>query len=290
MKVSKKQDKDSGQTQENVGRPLSQESRQKKTVPEKRKVGTKAESKTGFPFRQSSGNKSNNTSVKGRKATSKTNGAMPVPKPTKSRNWTAEALKRLKVTPEQLSKVPEISDLFKEAKGGLKGCIQAMRFAIQDETIATFLRKYDSIPEIDRTRLSWEAIAVAAGLDTRLLAGAIMVALKEKSVTSVNIIALTSHPDVMRSTVKYAQSPSGEKDRSMVHLAQGYLPSPKPPTFIGKALFGMPDNLSALGKGRDDAEDGTPMSENEVIDQLFPSPVKTQEKLVAIRQRLLPTG
>jgi hypothetical protein len=218
---------------------------------------------------------------------------MPVPKLTKPRDAGALALKRLGVSPEKLASVPQVTPLFKQAEGGLKAVISAMRFATQDEIIGAFLKKYDSVSEDDRKRLPWEAFAISAGVDLRHLAGAIMVAMSEASVSAVKIIALSAHPVVMEKTVEFAKLPGGEKDRTSIHQALGFLPSPKGPTFIGKAVFGSPQSLSGvgkLGKGEDDDDDGDgpSLSTDELIDQLFPSPVKTQEKVVQIRQRLLP--
>ena len=166
-----------------------------------------------------------------------------------------------------------------------------MRFCSDDETIGTFLSKYDSIPECDRIRLPWEAIAVAAELNIPQLIGAIILAMQTTSATMVKVIAFAGHPKLMAARVKYGQLPSGEKDRGAIDTALGFLPSPKGPTFIGKAIFGgAGGNLGSSGsKGDDDTEDGQLVSDTDSsYDDLFPSPNEIQEKLVPIRQRLLP--
>lgn len=156
-----------------------------------------------------------------------------------------------------------------------------MRFCAQDEVIAAFLKKYDSIPAGDRKNLPWEAIALAAKIDIQRLTGAILFALQAASVNIVKVIALSSHPTIMRRTVEFAQLPSGEKDRSMMHQALGFLPSPKGPTFIGKAVFGP-----SAGKEKDESVDAEIFDGDDDIDELFPAPSAMQEKLVPIRQRL----
>jgi hypothetical protein len=207
-----------------------------------------------------------------------------VPKRLSQRDQTADALKRLKISPEQVAKVPQITPIFKKAEGGLKGVLDAMRFCREDETIAQFLRKYDSISGVDRERLPWEAIAIKAKIDIQQLTGAIMFALQASSANIVRMLAWSAHPAVMQKTIDYAKLPSGEKDRSMLHTGLGWLPSAKGPTFIGKqvAVFGgreSTENNPAAPVSTFDGDDD--------LDQLFPSSSDMQQKLVPIRQRLL---
>lgn len=165
------------------------------------------------------------------------------------------------------------------ADGGLRSVLDAMRFSAQDEVIAAFLKKYDSIPTGDRESLPWEAVALAAKLDLHRLTGAILFALQAASVNIVKVIALSSHPAVMQATVDFAKLPSGEKDRTMVHQGLGFLPSPKGPTFIGKAVFGP-----SGGKEKEEPTEAAMFDGDDDIDELFPSPSAMQEKLVPIRQ------
>ena len=198
------------------------------------------------------------------------------------RNRTAEALKRLKVKPESLAAAPQITPFFQNAEGGLPAVLDAMRFSAEDPEIATFLKKYDSIPLSDRERVPWEAIALAANVDLRRLAGSVLFALRDMSVSTVKMIAFSNHPKVMQKTVDYAMMPSGDKDRTMVHRGLGFLPDPKGPTFIGKAVFGP----STGKEGAEPAETAT-FGEDDDLDELFPPSNSMQEKLVPIRQRLL---
>lgn len=171
--------------------------------------------------------------------------------------------------------------MFRNADGGLDAVLDAMRFSSGDETISTFLKKYDSLPIGDRERLPWEAIAIAAKLDLRQLAGAMMFALNEASVSTVKIIALSSHPKVMQKTIDYAMLPGGDRDRTIVHRALGFLPDPKGPTFIGKAVFGP------SGERQEQENRGTTFDGEDDLDDLFPPATAMQEKLIPIRQLLL---
>ena len=211
--------------------------------------------------------------------------AMPVPKLSAKQDRVRQALKRLGVDPEQVESAPQITPLLKNADGGLKQVIGAMRFAPNDESIREFLAKYDSIPSGDRERLPWEAIALSVGLDMNALLGAIMFALQNHSVNTVKLIAVTSHPKVTKARVKYALLPSGEKDRFALDTAMGFLPSPKGPTFIGKAIFGGAPQ-TANEKDEDGTQEGVFVDDGD-LDSLFPPSNAMQEKLVPIRQKLL---
>jgi hypothetical protein len=201
-------------------------------------------------------------------------------------------MKRLGVTPDQVAEVDQITPIFKNAEGGLKAVLEAMRFSSQDETIGAFLKKYDSIPERDHPLLRWEAIGIAAEIDMKELAGAIILAMQAASATTVKVIAFSGHPKIMEARVKYGQLPSGEKDRWAIDTALGFLPTTKGPTFIGRAIFGgAGSNLGSVPKGDDDSEDSTPSSVMDIdseYNDLFPSPGEIQEKLVPIRQKMLP--
>ncbi len=190
----------------------------------------------------------------------------------------------MRVTAKELEAAPQITPLLKKADGGLKRVLMAMRLA-QDEVISVFLEKYDAIPARDRDSLPMEAVALAAGVDVSHLLGSIMMALQAQAVNAVKIIAMTSHPKITQARVRFGQLAGGERDRTALDTAMGFLPSPKGPTFIGKAIFGSGKNvMEQQGAGDDDdASDDSPD-----VDRLFPPANAMQEKLTPIRQRLLP--
>jgi hypothetical protein len=130
------------------------------------------------------------------------------------------ALQRLGVSEEALAAAPAITPLLKRAEGGLRHVLTAMRFA-PDEVITAFLRKYDSIPIGDRECLPMEAIAFAAGVDINHLLGSIMLAFQAQAVNTVKILAMTAHPAITKARVKYAQMPSGKKDRAALDTGDG---------------------------------------------------------------------
>jgi hypothetical protein len=199
-----------------------------------------------------------------------------------------EALQRIGVTAQQLNEAPQITSLLKRAEGGLPQVLAAMRFS-SDALVVTWLRKYDSIPVGDRERLSIEAIAVAAGVNINYLFGSIMMVLHQQSVNTSRIIAMTSHPKITEARVRYGLLPLGERDRTALDVAMGFLPRPKGPTFIGQAVFAGSNNGKAVFGSGDDNEEGELIDGDAVdLDKIFPAANIMQEKLTLIRQRIPP--
>ena len=216
------------------------------------------------------------------------NDALPVPKPEVRRDRTKEAIKRLKIKPEQLAKCPPISLMIKECiKGGFDTALRAMRFVADDPLVASFLEKYDSIPESDQERIPWEAVVLAAKIDANQLLGTILFAVQSESVNRVKFITLSHFPDIVRKAVDFAMLPGGEKDRMAFYQASGMIPSPKGPTFIGKAIFSNSQSSQADEVEEAPSAPTFTMEQNE--NHLFPSATDIQNKLVPIRQRTLPS-
>jgi len=184
----------------------------------------------------------------------------------------------------------------KNAEGGLKAVLGAMRFSSHDPSIAAFLEKYDSMPAGDRERVPWEAIGLAAGVNLPLLGWAAIAAVEQHSAGVTKMLLVSSQPKIMKARIKYGLLPSGEKDRTAAQMASGVIPSPKGPTFIGKAIFGSGNqtmNAQGAGKGdEDDEEDGVVLDADgdPDLDFLFPPSNDIQQKLIPIRQRMLEDG
>ena len=297
MQPSSKPSESSGLNQENDETLLSPSSPQKKTR-SKSKPETQADPlKTGLES-STLKKKSDHANGNGEKSTEKQDNQslLPVPKPLpKPVDRAQQALKRLGVDVLALRSAPEITPLLKNAQGGLKAVLGAMRFTAEDPSIAAFLEKYDSVPAGDRERVSWEAIALAAGVDLRVFLGSIMLALQSQAVNTVKIIAMTNHPKITAARVKYGLLPSGEKDRTALDTAMGFLPSPKGPTFIGKAVFGSGGGGggSAPAQMEDDdldEEDTFVDAEKVDLEKFFPSSNAIQQKLIPVRQKMLEDG
>lgn len=186
------------------------------------------------------------------------------------------------VKPEQLRTAPDISSILKETRHGIKLAIGALRFSSND-AVKDFLKKYDTMPVQDREHVPIEAIALAVGVDIRLLLGEIMLSVREHSVSRVKIIALASHPEVIKSRVKFAKQVGGYRDRDALDTMLGALPRPNAATFIDKVFFGKPE---AEKKEAEEVED-EPMTDE---DWIFPDASEIQDRIQPMRQRLLEEG
>jgi hypothetical protein len=193
------------------------------------------------------------------------------------------ALRRLGVSAKELAAAPAITPLLKRADGGIKATLAAMRFS-NEPVIRAFLAKYNSLSGHDQKHLPLEAIALAAEINVVHLFGAILLALRMQAVNTVKIIAMTAHPKITQARVEYGQLPLGERDRTALDVAMGFLPSPKGPTFIGKAIFGPGENVMDQQRGDEADEDGYAEPD---LDRLFPPANAMQQKLQLVRQRTI---
>jgi hypothetical protein len=280
---------DSGQIEPKPERQKSPESPPQKTKLAKSKVQ---------PIRDLSGNGPATSQVLQSRSSEPENGngseitpkkkkpGLPVPRLVDKRVRIDDALRRLNVLPEQVASCPPVTSFIRSnIRGGLKTALRAMRFDA-DETIVDFLRMYDSIPEGDRIKIPWEAIVIALKIDVKHFLGAITFALQNSSVTAVKFIALSHYPEIMKKQVQYAKDRTGERDRAAMNLAMGFTPSPKAPTFIGKAVFGGEKITSAEQEDDDPPEKPTSFAVVEDINNMFPNAPDTQQKMLSIRHRL----
>ncbi len=175
------------------------------------------------------------------------------------------------VNRQALALIPPITPILLEAEGGIATVFSAMRMS-QDPTIVKFLREYDKSPEIDRQCLPLEVWILKAKVEPNTLLGEIIFALREQSVNVVKVIAMTSHPDVVRARIKNAKTPKGYRDRDALDTALGLLPTPKGTTIIGKYFAGgTPEPAKdPPGGARPDETD---------VDDLFPDLESTQMML-----------
>lgn len=203
-----------------------------------------------------------------------------------------EALQSLGVSAEELRRSPPLSEMLKLTKGGLKAVLKAMRFALEDEDIAKFIAAYDMLPGDIAAKVPWEALCIAADVNPKHLLGAAHVALSTYFSNRSRILAVSNHPWIVKSRVKYARMAAGEKDRNALDIMVGALPSAKGPTFIGKAVFG--GGSTAAANADDDDNEGEPepvlIGSEDEVDMVFPPASSIQKSLVPIRNRLLEGG
>jgi hypothetical protein len=172
------------------------------------------------------------------------------------------------VDEDELRCAARLTPILEEAEGGIPAVVTAMRFST-DPSIVKFLREYDRASERDRAAIPFEVWAVKAKVDMNTLLGEIIFALRQHSVNAVKVLAITSHPDVIRARIKAAKTPRGYKDRDAIDTAMGFLPQPKGATFIGKYFAG----------GTPETPEPTPDTshpEEPDVDELFPDLESTQ--------------
>jgi len=113
------------------------------------------------------------------------------------------------------------------------------------------------------------------------LLGELLLAMREYSVTSVKVIGIGRHPEVMQKTVENALLPGGVRDREILHTMLGALPQKSGATFIDKFFAG-----SSQTKEPESAE---PERFEEDLDVIFPDVSLMQERVQPMRQKLLET-
>lgn len=149
-------------------------------------------------------------------------------KPEPKRNQHDEARRKHGLTEEQLKGVKLITPTLKQAEGGLKACIEALRGDDSDDSVA-FISKYDSLPKADQIILSLEEIAILAGITPRRLGELVFGAMEEQGDEASKLIIASSKPKVIARLAKSAQTILGEKDREMFlkSKAVDFFPQPK---------------------------------------------------------------
>lgn len=104
--------------------------------------------------------------------------------------------------------------------------IEALR-SNPDEDAQKFIKAYDSVSVSDMKFVGIEEIAIACGIGIKRLGEVAFSSLLQQSQTAAAIIAATSHPEVVKKTVQVALSDRGTREREMMLIAGGTLPSPK---------------------------------------------------------------
>lgn len=105
-----------------------------------------------------------------------------------------------------------ITPLLKQATGGVKACIEALR-SDDSPDAATFIEKWDSLTPSDQKLLSIEEICIAASLTPRRLVEVVTGALMSQGDFAAKIIVASSKPDIIKRMAKEAKTALGEKDR-----------------------------------------------------------------------------
>jgi hypothetical protein len=209
------------------------------------------------------------------------------PKDLLSLSREEQALRRLNLTSDELERVersPAITPLLKTSEIGHEAAIAILRYSF--EPVATvFLACYDRLPKGDREVLPIEVIGVRAGVGMLELLGAIMLAAKSKIGQESALLAITSHPAVLKKTIEYAELPGGIQDRRLLHEAVNFVPGKK--GFNMNFHFGAQPAKEASTAPAVESEEDEDEDENPDFNNLFPMVTDRLEEWGDMRNRLL---
>lgn len=132
------------------------------------------------------------------------------------------------MTEDALKGVRLVTPTLKQAAGGIKACIEALRGDDSEDSIS-FISKFDSLTKSDQDILSIEEVAILAGLTPRRLVELVVGAMEEQGSQATDLIIASSKPKVIARLAKSAQTALGEKDREMFlkSKAVDFFPQPK---------------------------------------------------------------
>jgi hypothetical protein len=99
--------------------------------------------------------------------------------------------------------------------------------ASDSEDARKVLNSYYSLPKYLRTELPIEAFCLAAGVPALRILEVVTAVCVRIGATASQVIAAVSHPRVVEATVEMALTPDGHDDRSDLHKATGFLPTPR---------------------------------------------------------------
>lgn len=185
------------------------------------------------------------------------------------------------VDPVALAKAPPVEELI--GKGiGKPELYRALRFSDAD-VIKKFLDTYDSLPLDDRDRVPLEAIMLKSGVEVATFLGEVIMTLREYSANKVKILGITHHPEVMEKTLEYAVLPNGIRDREHVHTMLGAL-QPKQGVSIFQKFVGAQPQMPV------GVTPPAPVEMESDANYVFPDASSVQEKLGAVRQKMLESG
>lgn len=125
-----------------------------------------------------------------------------------------------------MSGVPRISHLLEHAEGGVAGCIAALRLS-DDPDAFKFLEKFDSISASDRTRLTVEEIATAAGISTKNLLASTLLAVEYLGTSAARMATASFSAPVIQATAQAAiNGKNATSNRKLFLSGSGFLPRP----------------------------------------------------------------
>jgi len=141
----------------------------------------------------------------------------------RERNHRDRRLGLLGITAAQVDSEARIQPLLKRAGLNTEGVVEILS-ADPSEEAQKFVAMYRKVPRDDRTRISVEAFAIAAGMTTRRLWEVLCGAAMQQGRDTVALMVSVAQPDVVARTIKQAKTVKGLYDREHLFKAVGFLP------------------------------------------------------------------
>jgi hypothetical protein len=133
------------------------------------------------------------------------------------------ARERAAITPGLVRKIPRISSLLEEVDGGMGRITEALRFSPEQDAMA-FLRKYDSMSDVERERLSIKELCLAAGIAPQRFLNLALTSMIENSLLVTKLMVASNLVAVMQKTIDSALTDKGARDRKLFFECCGFLP------------------------------------------------------------------
>lgn len=150
----------------------------------------------------------------------------PVGPPAKSQEENlADALVLLGVKPEELEDCPKIEHLIQGI--GHTRIFEYMEGS-EDKDARELIAARKRLNRFQRAAVPFEAYCLAAGLSTKKVFGLIAAEAMDQEEKAKQLLFRVRHTEVVQATIDSAMNAEfGAGDRKMLHLAGGFLPTPK---------------------------------------------------------------
>lgn len=142
-----------------------------------------------------------------------------------TRDRAVSAYEILEIDEESVRKVPKIEHLFRGI-GGKQKVFEYLEGSEEPEA-RKILDLRDRLSQHEANALPFEAFCVAAGIPVKKMFGIISQEVMEQSAKATALLAKARHTEVVQATIENALLPTGDKDRKMLHQAEGFVPVPK---------------------------------------------------------------
>jgi hypothetical protein len=121
---------------------------------------------------------------------------------------------------------PVITPMLRAVEGGTGHVLEALR-AHDDDDARAFVECLGECSSTDRSHISWEAVAFAAGIGSLRLAEVAQTAIFLYDGMKTKMLLASGLPAIVQRSIQMAKTPKGLHDREMMLKAGGVLPVPK---------------------------------------------------------------